>query len=104
MPVSGAKKKIETALRACSGIEAQLHRFGGTEYRLGRREIGHVHGDHLVPALTQIHHTSTEQNGGRTTLNGRTRVPAIQSGRTDAMHRSDSILVGTYQMSRFDAD
>jgi hypothetical protein len=24
------------------------HRFGGTEYRLGAREIGHVHGDGLV--------------------------------------------------------
>jgi Family of unknown function (DUF5519) len=31
-----------------SGVTAQPHRFGGTEYRLGRREIGHVHGDHLV--------------------------------------------------------
>lgn len=26
----------------------QPYRFGGTEYLLGRREIGHVHGDHLV--------------------------------------------------------
>jgi Luciferase len=48
MPVSGAKKKIETALQDWAGIEGQPHRFGGTEYRLGRREIGHVHGDHLV--------------------------------------------------------
>ena len=48
MPVSGARKRIETALQTCSGIEANPHRYGGTEYRLGRREIGHVHGDHLV--------------------------------------------------------
>jgi hypothetical protein len=48
MPVSGASKRIESALHACSGITAQLHRFGGVEYRLGRREIGHVHTDHLV--------------------------------------------------------
>jgi Family of unknown function (DUF5519) len=48
MPVSGASKRIEDGLRACSGITAQPHRFGGTEYRLGRREIGHVHADHLV--------------------------------------------------------
>ena len=27
---------------------SQPHRFGGTEYCLGRREIGHVHGDSLV--------------------------------------------------------
>lgn len=24
------------------------HRFGGVEFRLGRRELGHVHGDSLV--------------------------------------------------------
>lgn len=48
MPVSGAKKRIEIALQDCAGIEAQPHRFGGTEYRLARREIGHLHGDHLV--------------------------------------------------------
>ncbi len=48
MPVSGAEKRIDIALRGWPGIKAQPHRFGGTEYRLGRREIGHVHGDHLV--------------------------------------------------------
>jgi hypothetical protein len=30
------------------GVTAHPHRFGGTEYRLGRRELGHVHGDSLV--------------------------------------------------------
>ncbi len=35
-------------MQACEGIAAAPHRFGGTEYRLGRREIGHVHGDSLV--------------------------------------------------------
>jgi hypothetical protein len=29
-------------------VTAHPHRFGGTEYRLGRREIGHIHGDYLV--------------------------------------------------------
>ena len=48
MPVSGAGKKIESALQTCSGITAQPHRYGGTEYRIGRREIGHVHADRLV--------------------------------------------------------
>jgi hypothetical protein len=48
LPISGAREKIETALHDCEGIEALPHRYGGTEYRLGRREIGHVHGDYLV--------------------------------------------------------
>jgi hypothetical protein len=48
MPASGANKEIHNALQACAGMTAQPHRFGGTEYRLGRREIGHVHTDRLV--------------------------------------------------------
>src|SRR5258708_12210618 len=48
MAVSGAKERIDAALQGWSGITSQPHRFGGTEYRLGRREIGHVHSDSLV--------------------------------------------------------
>lgn len=48
MAVSGAKERIHAALQDLPGISSQAHRFGGTEYCLGRREIGHVHGDGLV--------------------------------------------------------
>ncbi len=48
MAVSGAKERIHIVLQGWSGITSQPHRFGGTEYRLGRREIGHIHGDSLV--------------------------------------------------------
>jgi Family of unknown function (DUF5519) len=41
-------EQIHDAAMSWSGVTAQPHRFGGTEYRLGRREIGHIHGDHLV--------------------------------------------------------
>ena len=30
------------------GVSEHLHRFGGTEYRLGSLELGHVHGERLV--------------------------------------------------------
>ena len=40
--------RIDAALQGWSGITSQPHRFGGTEYCLGRREIGHVHGDSLM--------------------------------------------------------
>jgi hypothetical protein len=46
--VAGAAEKIAAAMSALGGVVARAHRFGGTEYRLARREIGHVHGDHLV--------------------------------------------------------
>jgi hypothetical protein len=48
MPVAKAAEKIATAMQALPGVTSSPHRFGGTEYRLDRREIGHVHGDSLV--------------------------------------------------------
>jgi hypothetical protein len=48
MAIAGAKEKIHVALQDWPGITSQPHRFGGIEYCLGRREVGHVHGDSLV--------------------------------------------------------
>jgi hypothetical protein len=31
-----------------AGVVAAPHRFGGIEFRLGRRELGHLHGDALA--------------------------------------------------------
>lgn len=39
---------IRNQVGSWTGVSAHPHRFGGTEYRLGRREIGHVHGERLV--------------------------------------------------------
>jgi hypothetical protein len=48
MSIRGAREQITTAVLSWEGVTAHPHRFGGTEYRLERREIGHIHGDHLV--------------------------------------------------------
>jgi len=48
MSVRGASKQIVDTLLTWEGIETHPHRFGGTEFRLGTREIGHLHGDSLV--------------------------------------------------------
>ncbi len=39
---------IHEAISHWPGVSAHPHRFGGREYRLGNREIGHVHGGWLV--------------------------------------------------------
>lgn len=44
----GAGALICAALAAWPGVELAPHRFGGTEFRVGRGEIGHIHGDSLV--------------------------------------------------------
>ena len=48
MSVRGAQELITRAVTAWAGVTVQPHRFGGVEYVIGRREIGHIHGDHLV--------------------------------------------------------
>jgi hypothetical protein len=48
MAVRGAAQKIREAVSNWPQVTTVPHRFGGTEYRLGRRELGHVHGDELV--------------------------------------------------------
>ncbi len=57
MAIQGARDRINEAVLAWTGVTAHPHRFGGTEYVLGRREIGHVHGNTLVdiPFPTKVH-------------------------------------------------
>ena len=48
MPLKDAGQQIYEAVTQWEEIAHAPHRFGGTEYLLGRREVGHVHGDSLV--------------------------------------------------------
>src|SRR5262249_40308029 len=43
-----AGERIAAAVLGWPGVERASHRFGGIEFRLGKRELGHVHGDTLV--------------------------------------------------------
>ena len=56
MPIRGAGRQIIETVLTWEGLEAHPHRFGGTEFRIGKREIGHIHGDSLVdiPFPTKI--------------------------------------------------
>jgi hypothetical protein len=57
MSLKGTQARISEAVTSWPGVTAQPHRFpgivrqdrgGGVEYGIGKREIGHIHGDHLV--------------------------------------------------------
>ena len=39
---------IVRAVSAWPGVTTARHRFGGTEFRLGNRELGHLHGNRLA--------------------------------------------------------
>jgi hypothetical protein len=44
--VPHAQERITREVSKWAGVEAGPHRFGGTEFKFGRRELGHVHGDY----------------------------------------------------------
>lgn len=43
-----AQQEIRDAVSAWEGVSVAPHRFGGVEFRYGRRELGHIHGDYLA--------------------------------------------------------
>jgi Luciferase len=48
MPVQGAQQRIRQVVGQWRGVTEAPHRFGGVGFRLGQRELGHIHGDSLV--------------------------------------------------------
>src|SRR5437667_3399823 len=39
---------IERVVAGWEGVSVERHRFGGIEFRVGRRELGHLHGNRLA--------------------------------------------------------
>jgi hypothetical protein len=46
--VVGAAEQITEAVMSLEGVSSRPHRFGGIEFRFGRRELGHLHGNYLL--------------------------------------------------------
>jgi hypothetical protein len=55
--MEAAGDRIRVAVMSWPGVEAIPHRFGGTDYMYGRKEMGHVHGDRLadLPLPRKLH-------------------------------------------------
>jgi Family of unknown function (DUF5519) len=43
--------RIATEVTSWDGVSTHPHRFGGTEFRLGGKAIGHLHGDRWADLL-----------------------------------------------------
>jgi luciferase-like monooxygenase len=41
-------ERIAGEVESWPGVSSGQHRFGGVEFRLGRRELGHLHGDRFA--------------------------------------------------------
>ena len=52
-----ASEQIREAVGSWPGVTTKPHRFGGTEYLYGKKEMGHVHGDRLadLPLPRRLH-------------------------------------------------
>lgn len=46
--VAGAMERIQRTVAVWEGVSSKPHRFGGIEFRFGKRELGHLHGDYLL--------------------------------------------------------
>jgi luciferase-like monooxygenase len=55
--------RIAAEVGSWDGVSAHEHRFGGVEFRLGKRELGHLHGDRLadLPFPKRVAHELIEQ-------------------------------------------
>ena len=46
--VASASERVTREVGSWEGVTVQPHRFGGIEFRVGRRELGHLHGNRLA--------------------------------------------------------
>jgi hypothetical protein len=44
----GIGERIRTEVESWEGVTSRPHRFGGVAFMLGKRELGHIHGDRLA--------------------------------------------------------
>ena len=73
------RAQIEREVAAWDGVSVGPHRFGGIEFRVGRRELGHLHGSRLADLPFPV----------------RVRELRVAAGKAEAHHilpNTDSIL------------
>lgn len=45
---AGSSQDITRKVMSWPGVTSHPHRFGGVEFRVGRRQLGHLHGDQIA--------------------------------------------------------
>lgn len=48
MAIKNTVERIRESVLEWKGVEELPHRYGGIEFRVGKRELGHIHGNELV--------------------------------------------------------
>ena len=65
MSMSIILEKIKKELLSWPGVTAEQHKFGGIEFRLNKREMGHIHGDRLADLPFPMKTRDNLVNSGR---------------------------------------
>lgn len=65
MSMSIILEKIKKKLLSWPGVTAEQHKFGGIEFRLNKREMGHIHGDRLADLPFPMKTRDNLVNSGR---------------------------------------
>ena len=65
MNMSIILEKIKKELLSWPGVTAEQHKFGGIEFRLNKREMGHIHGDRLADLPFPMKTRDNLVNSGR---------------------------------------
>jgi hypothetical protein len=58
-------ESIEKEILSWPHVTAETHRFGGIEFRLNRRELGHIHGERLADLPFPMEIRNELVNSGR---------------------------------------
>lgn len=58
-------ESIEKEILSWPYVTAETHRFGGIEFRLNRREMGHIHGERLADLPFPMEIRNELVNSGR---------------------------------------
>ncbi len=58
-------ERIKKEITSWPNVTTEPHRFGGIEFRLNKREMGHIHGDRLADLLFPMKIRNELVNSGR---------------------------------------
>jgi hypothetical protein len=101
------RETIEAAVLSWDGVSDHPHRFGGREYRLGKREIGHIHGQAMVdvPLTVKVRDEVLEAGlAERHHLLPETGWVSIYLRSPDDVQHAIQVLERSYALARKQAD
>ena len=68
------EEKIQKEILSWPNVTAQPHKFGGIEFRVNKRETGHIHGEHVADLPFPMKTRNDLVNSGHVSLHGLIKI------------------------------